>query len=409
MLKNKFIHIFNDDKFIDPTIKLLERIIPGQSVYIVITNKNTDFKYVTSSLVQPVVLKNNRDLLAFADRINTSENKGVFFHALDDFKIQIADNLNDAITKVWFIWGYDLYNIWGILKKRNYTKETKKVLEKVPFSLQFKNLFLFNQITFSLYLKSLKGSLRFPSFIQKVLDNNFNTNYYRVIQKMNIVVPVLPNEYETIKKMNVKAKYAPFTYGCIEDLLGENLNKNVLNQQHILVGNSADPANNHIDVLKHLGKINLGERKVYVPLSYGGNVDYINHILKIGKKELGENFVPLKSYMTLEKYNEILLSCGTVIFNHIRQQGVGNIIIAGYLGAKIYLNKKSPAYSYYKSIGMTIFENKSFSDKSIKAELTADEMHENRKILMDKYALDAVQKKVEVLTDIVLKASQSKK
>ena len=42
--------------------------------------------------------------------------------------------------------------------------------------------------------------------------------------------------------------------------------------------------------------------------------------------------------------------CDTLIFNHIRQQGVGNIITLGYLGAKIYLNKKSPVFEFYKNV-----------------------------------------------------------
>ena len=47
----KFIHIFDDDKFIDPTIKLFEEVIPHESIYYVNKLKNSDFKYVKSSNV----------------------------------------------------------------------------------------------------------------------------------------------------------------------------------------------------------------------------------------------------------------------------------------------------------------------------------------------------------------------
>lgn len=406
MFENKIINIFDDDKFIDPAIKLIEGSFPNQSVYIVITKTDGGFKYVKSELAKQLVVKDKENLWALIESINSSYNKGVFFHSLNKTKIQIANNLRIDIVKVWFIWGFDLYNQWKILDKKTYANTTKSVLGEQTLKQWLKDKIIFNDFAFKLFLKSHQGELILPSFLKTLLENNFNTSYYKAIAKMDFVAPVLPNEYEVIEKMGLKAKYVPFTYGCIEDLLGINMNNNVLNAKNILLGNSANPNNNHIDIIKKLANIDLRTRKVYVPLNYGGSASYISKVIAIGEKSLGENFVPLKTFMPLDKYNQILLSCGTVTFNHIRQQGIGSLIIAGYLGAKIYLNKKSPAYSYYKSIGISVFDLKTINNKSLNIKLSESQMDQNRKILMEKYSLNAVQNKVNELIDVVLSSSK---
>jgi hypothetical protein len=214
------------------------------------------------------------------------------------------------------------------------------------------------------------------------------------------VVPVVPTEFPLVKKINSKVKYAPFTYGCIEDLLGNKIDKNVKNQPNILLGNSADPSNNHVEVFLELSKLELKDRIVYVPLSYGGNDAYKKQVLNAGRELLGANFQPLIDFMPLEKYNEILLSCGTLIFNHNRQQGVGNIIISGYLGASLFLNEKSPVYQYYKSIGIKVFSISQVS-KLIATPLNDYDININKTKLNKLYSKAAVHEKINTLLSLV--------
>jgi hypothetical protein len=104
--------------------------------------------------------------------------------------------------------------------------------------------------------------------------------------------------------------------------------------------------------------------------------------------------------MTLEEYNTILLSCGTLIFNHVRQQGIGNIITLGYLGATLFLNAKSPVYSYYQSLGIKIFKiDETTSQLSYK--LNEQEISNNQTVLFDLYSRKAVHHKIKTLIQIV--------
>jgi hypothetical protein len=121
------------------------------------------------------------------------------------------------------------------------------------------------------------------------------------------------------------------------------------------LGNSATFTNNHIEAIDILEKIMVSEkRKIIVPLNYG-DPSYAEEICQIGKNQLGDPFVPLMDWLTLEEYNQKISQCGFVIMNHKRQQAFGNINTALYKGAKVFLRPENLLYKYYKSIGMKIF------------------------------------------------------
>jgi hypothetical protein len=392
----KFIHIFDDDKFIDPTIQLFEEVIPHESIYYVNKLKNSDFKYVKSSNVIRVDLsiqQEKKDLLQF---INSNTSHVVFLHALESNKQNLVFEILPIIKKVWFIWGYDLYSNWSLLKQNIYEPNTQSLLN---LKTDLKTKLIHNPFSFYLFQKRhLVKKISKKAY--NILSNAFDTPFYRAAQLIDYVVPVVPTEYHIIKKMNLPAQYAPFTYGCIEDLLGDKINERVNNQPNILVGNSADPSNNHLEVFLELSKLDLQDRKVYVPLSYSGNSQYKENVLQVGRELLGSNFYPLLDFMTLEEYNKILLSCGTLIFNHVRQQGVGNIITLGYLGATLFLNAKSPVYSYYQSLGMKIFTiQEVFSQLS--NTLEEQQLKNNQKMLFSLYSRSAVHDKIKTLVQMV--------
>ncbi|WP_136669274.1 TDP-N-acetylfucosamine:lipid II N-acetylfucosaminyltransferase [Flavobacterium sp. H122] len=394
----KYIHIFDDDKFIDPAIKLFEEVIPEQSVYYIIQSKNTEFRYVKSSNVAKVdlsIIKEKNELLDF---INSDTNHVVFIHALNYEKQQLIFGILPDIKKVWFIWGYDLYGSWPLLKQNIYLPVTKSILE---IKTNFKTRLIYNSFSFFLFHKR-KIIKRINKKMFTVLNNAFDTSFYKTAKLVDFIAPVVPAEYRIIKNMNLKAEYVPFTYGCIEDLLGSNIDKNVMHQPNILVGNSADPSNNHLDIFLKLSDLDLRDRKIYVPLSYSGNDKYKEQVLRKGYELFGDKFCPLTQFMPLDEYNEILLSCGTLVFSHIRQQGVGNIIVSAYLGARIFLNEKSPVYEYYRSEGLKVFPTRELS-KKLNVSLKEKELQGNREKIFNLYNREAAHEKIKKLIQIVEK------
>jgi dTDP-N-acetylfucosamine:lipid II N-acetylfucosaminyltransferase len=409
-LKNnsKIIHVFDDDKFIDPAIKLFESVYPGISEYWIIKKQGETLQYVTSTNVKTFDASDKESFENFIGRINAIEDSSpiIFLHALDQTKQNIVLKLSYKVIKVWFIWGYDLYGNWPLLKNTIFEKHTKAYIYQAE-KQKVKNKLIFSNYSFWLFKNLRFFKYVLPSKIINVLNKSFNTAFYNAATRIDIVVPVIFEEFEIIKKIGIKAIYAPFGYGSIEGILGNKISNNVLRSSNILVGNSADPSNNHLDIFLKLSQINLKSKKVYVPLSYGGSKDYKEFIIRKGKELLGTNFVPLTDFMTLHEYNEILLSCGVVIFNHVRQQGVGNIVTMGYFGARIFLNSKSPVYKSYKDYGIKIFDFKSIKETDL-VPLNNKDYELNKNKLFSLYSEEAVKNKIVELFDITWKVKNEK-
>ena len=109
-----------------------------------------------------------------------------------------------------------------------------------------------------------------------------------------------------------------------------------------------------MEAIEILKKLDLKNNNIVTPLSYG-NKEYANQIEEIGKQEIGKRFMPLTEFLPLNEYQKILQSCGIVIMNHYRQQAVGNVLNALYLGAKVYLSNNNTLYHYLRRIGCHVF------------------------------------------------------
>jgi len=397
--KFKITHIFNDDQFIDPAIKLFESVVPNRSTYFVLKQTSAPFKYIKSNKVESLLIRNEKDEFQFVNYIHKNEINVIFFHALNSKKQRLVNLLGNKIVKVWFIWGYDFYQSWGLLKNSIYESQTREFLNNK--STHFKNKLIFNKLSFWVFSKLKIRKFILPKGVNTILNNNYLTEFYKAAQKIDIVVPVVPTEYNLVKKMGINPIYAPFTYGCLEDILENKIKDNVLKAKNILIGNSANPTNNHVDVFKRLAKFDFKDRKIYVPLNYSGSKEYINFVKEKGYYYFGDNFKPILDFLPLQEYNKLISSCNVAIFNHIRQQAVGNIITLGYLGAKIFLNKKSPVFKYYKNLGMKINSIGEINQILIDEKLNFSEFENNRFILFRVYSKKAVQIKISNLLSIV--------
>jgi hypothetical protein len=136
----------------------------------------------------------------------------------------------------------------------------------------------------------------------------------------------------------------------------DNLSEEVIPiGNNILIGNSADINNNHLDLLDYIKNIDINKAKFIVPLSYGGSKLYADYIAKEYKDTLGENCMILKDYMPRDKYLELLSSVGVGIFFHERQQATCNIEELLRHGVKLFLSETSVNYKHYKSVGYYIY------------------------------------------------------
>jgi hypothetical protein len=122
----------------------------------------------------------------------------------------------------------------------------------------------------------------------------------------------------------------------------------------VLIGNSADPSNNHIEVLKILERFKSQKIKLFCPLSYGCQ-SYAQRVSDLGKAIFGDKFIPIRDFMSLQKYNELLCSIDIAIFNHRRQQAFGNIITLLGMKKKVFLRHDVTTFSFFDDIGVAVY------------------------------------------------------
>lgn len=126
---------------------------------------------------------------------------------------------------------------------------------------------------------------------------------------------------------------------------------------NILLGNSADPSNNHVEILENL-KLHAGEKiTIYCPLSYG-DLEYAHKVTSFGTTHFGEKFIALRDFMPINEYAHMLSKIDIAIFNHKRQQGMGNIITLLGMGKKVYLRKEISTWMFLQDLGITVYCNK---------------------------------------------------
>ncbi len=179
----------------------------------------------------------------------------------------------------------------------------------------------------------------------------------QVIKRMGHFITYIKGDYELAKKWyGAKGEYHEcFAYPS-------NLYKefNIKSKEHstinIQLGNSADPTNNHINVLQSLEKFKDDNIQIFVPLSYSGDEEYIQEVRAKGKELFGEKFIPLTEFIPFEKYLEFLSEIDIAIFAHKRQQAMGNTITLLGLGKKVYMRSDISTWQFFKDIDVKIFD-----------------------------------------------------
>jgi hypothetical protein len=201
------------------------------------------------------------------------------------------------------------------------------------------------------------GDLYYYKFRKK----SFKSDLYefvrkKVIKNMGNIVCYNQSEFNLAKKWyGTKAKpFFTFFYpsNLFKNFDFENIEKEKFT--YIQVGNSADPTNNHVEILEKLSEFKDKKIKIICPLSYG-NIEYRKKVIEKGKEIFSNNFVPLTDFIPFEEYMKLLNKIDIAIFNHKRQQAVGNITSLLGFGKKVYIRDDITTWDLFNDIGIKIF------------------------------------------------------
>lgn len=143
----------------------------------------------------------------------------------------------------------------------------------------------------------------------------------------------------------------------------------------------------------------LPNQNIISPLSYQIIPTYLERVITIGEKILGERFKPLKNYLPFDEYNKIMNSCNTIILGQKQQAATCNCLTAMWNGLRLFMPKDSMNYQYYSQLGMKIFSiEDDFPDNP---QLSDEDIMHNRGIIENYYSFRTWQNDLQNALDLI--------
>ncbi len=163
------------------------------------------------------------------------------------------------------------------------------------------------------------------------------------------------------------------------------------NKFTFMLGNSADPRNNHLDMLHALAHLQ-GEIKIYCVLSYAiVDVDYVNRVKALGAQIFAGDFIPLTDFMSPSDYKTLLHSIDFSCYYHNRQQAMGNIFHFLYMGKTVFIRQDTLSYQFLQQRGLVVQDSNSLSLMTVEKlaqlkEQSIANKHRNQQIMVDNFS-----------------------
>lgn len=369
------VHIVLDEKFTDAAIRQFEQAVPNNNCWIIL-GKPRQLSHVNSKNILFLTLS------MIIRLVRSDQCEGVVFHSMDEAFIPILKKIPVNKNAIWIGWGFDYYG--RLIKKLHpnglLLEKTKNLMHKKPF-----------------YLKIMP---RLKTGAKVVLGRHL-INSKSILDRVDYFSPVLDIEYDIVKQENPEfdAKYICWNYGSVEDDLYSDAAARS-GGVNILLGNSATPENNHIEVLTALADCyEIGSRKIVVPLSYG-DPWYAEKVVKFGERLFGGQFHPLVEFIERKKYFDILGECGHSFMNHLRQQALGNIASLLFNGSAVHMNPASPLYHWLIKREICVFSIKNTKSKKRYSlcDLTLESRQKNKAVILEQWGRSSQHQKTILLS-----------
>lgn len=127
----------------------------------------------------------------------------------------------------------------------------------------------------------------------------------------------------------------------------------------VQIGNSADPGNRHIEMLDMLEPFKYEDIRIFAPLTYG-DAEYAARVAAAGERRFGDKFVAMTEFLPFDAYLEFLAKIDIAMFNHRRQQAMGNIITLLGLGKTVCLRRDTTSWDVLTAAGIELGDLQDF-------------------------------------------------
>ncbi|WP_337264285.1 MULTISPECIES: TDP-N-acetylfucosamine:lipid II N-acetylfucosaminyltransferase [unclassified Serratia (in: enterobacteria)] len=333
------VHICNMDKFIPSFIDLVNEDFESSEHSFWLygdlkrysVNDIGNVKYLSGG--KWAKIKNGLELLKEIKQCDK-----IILHSLPTPKIISLLLINPDVLKkcYWFVWGGDLYQYK--LAKRNFKWYLREVVRR------------------------------------------------QAIKRLGNIVTYIKGDFELVRewygnngKLSECLMYKSNTYNKVE--INEERSE-LSDKITILLGNSADPSNNHLSAFDKIEKFKNEDIEIITPLSYGIK-EYAEMIIMEGEKRFGDKFKPITNFMPYDQYLKLLSNVNIAIFNHSRQQAMGNTISLLGLKKTVYLNKNTTQWTFFEEKGIHVLDVQDFSLKI----LSEDKRNINEEKIEDYFSI----------------------
>ena len=185
-------------------------------------------------------------------------------------------------------------------------------------------------------------------------------------------------------KTNAKQYVAAYSYKFV-DVVSYDKTDDIVN---IMVGHSATETCRHLEVFEML-KPYQNKIRVYCPLSYPNDQEYIDKITNRGRELFGDQFYPMTDFMEYSEYVRFLNKIDIGVFNNDRQQGNGNILNLMYLGKKLYISPENNLLKTYQKLGAYLNTVEQISQTDFLDQYSEEIKMQNHQVIVNRYSDEA--------------------
>jgi hypothetical protein len=344
----KFVNIINDDKFTADFIEFVEDNLDmkEQIFFVFKTHDRFPIKERSNIFFYDKKKHNCFDYLVFLKNLVKYGIKAekIIIHGLFKIKItQILWVLRFLLPKCyWAVWGGDLYS-----RDEN--------------------------------LLTRRG--RYKEFFRK-----------KVIKDMGYIITSIRGDYENVVKWyGTKAPHLPyFMYpaSLYHDTPTADRKDNKLN---ILIGNSADPTNNHEEAFAKTAPFVNENVRIICPLNYGSK-KHASAMVELGYKMFGSSFEPILDYIKYDEYMSLLTTIDIAVFNHNRQQAMSTTRVLLGMGKTVYLRKETSSFETLRNVGAIVHDINEFN-----LEVSVSDGENNAHAIQQYYSKESLIKNLQAI------------
>lgn len=159
-------------------------------------------------------------------------------------------------------------------------------------------------------------------------------------------------------------KYAYYeNYNVHFHALPESLASFLSDGYIVIVGNSADKTNRHIELISQVHQ-KWPNAKILCPMTYSGSNEYIDSVVKHGKQCFGDRFYPLLDMLPKDAYFYALTLCHALLLGHQRQQAGHHWVFWLKQGKALFGDCAAPIPADLIAKGATILDVSSLPDET---------------------------------------------